>query len=59
MNVDNYLKNMTKLEVKLALDQAVIDLRNASENAYNSEWHESCFAATILLAQEYNKRYSK
>lgn len=32
------------------------DLAKACEEEPNSEWHSACFAASVLLAQEMNKR---
>jgi len=37
-------------------ESAFKDLAEASEVEPNSEWHESCFAASLLFAEEINRR---
>lgn len=50
------ISSLTDVELKAALALAWSDLKNAADTQRDSEWHESCFAATYQLAQEMNKR---
>ncbi len=50
------ISEMNDKELLSWLAIANADLALVSKNDPNSEWHEECFAATVLLAQEANKR---
>ncbi len=54
--IDEYLADMTDEQLKSALTEAKDDLMKASRQHLNSEWHQSCFAATLLFSDEMNKR---
>lgn len=43
-------------DVLMWMRTASDDLAKASEEVPDSEWHEACFAATVMLAMEANSR---
>lgn len=56
MKDPNDVSTYSDKELKSAFDEAKIDLENAANTERNSEWHEACFAAVIILAQEIARR---
>lgn len=56
MNIDEYMNDMSDDELIKATKEAYNDLTIAAKDEPNSEWHQSCFAATILFADEMAKR---
>ena len=54
--IDAYFASLNDIELKEKLYTAYNDLRAVSKEDPDSEWHASCFAATILYTQELNKR---
>lgn len=39
-----------------AVKEACADCNEAAEDDANSEWHESCFAAVVVLTREIQRR---
>ena len=54
--IQNYLDSLNDDELRANAKTASFDLQAAAENDRDSEWHGSCFAATVLYAQEMTKR---
>lgn len=50
------IKALTNDQLKDALNTAYGDLAEAVREQPESEWHEACFAATVLLCQEIERR---
>lgn len=48
--------NCTDTQIQSLAEQVFSDLKDASENQHESEWHEACFAGAVLVAQEMSKR---
>jgi len=53
---DNHLKSLSDMDLMLALDMAYEDTKKASIDEKESEWHQSCFAALFLYADEIKRR---
>jgi hypothetical protein len=51
-----HLDGLSDAELVSALKIAKEDLAKAAATQRNSEWHESCFAAVYLFADEMGKR---
>lgn len=43
-------------QLKEWLEMAKLDLEHAANSEPDSEWHQSCFAAVCMIAQELVKR---
>lgn len=56
MNVEQYLCGLSDEELLGQTRQAAKALESAAETQTNSEWHAACFAATVLMARECNRR---
>lgn len=50
------LESMTDDQVLRAASIAADDCREAASTQHNSEWHECCFAAVVVLSQEMARR---
>lgn len=55
-DIQDQLSEYTDNELINEFKEAIGKLEAAAENEPNSEWHESCFAATFLFAEEMGKR---
>jgi hypothetical protein len=55
-DLDDYLRALTDAEVLGKLQGAADDMHHAAQSGPDSDWHVSCFAATLLYAQEANRR---
>lgn len=49
-------KEMTDAEVLEWAKMAEGDLQEAANTQRNSEWHDACFAACVVLSQEMTRR---
>lgn len=49
-------EHLTNLEVINFLNQAKDDLDDATRDQPESEWHQSCFAAVLVMSQEALRR---
>ena len=56
MNVQEYFDSLSDNQVLELAEECNSDLLKASSDNPESEWHEACFAAMVLTAQEMNKR---
>jgi hypothetical protein len=56
MDIASYLSSMSNEDLISATEVADKDLRDASTNQPNTEWHECCMAGVIIFAQELSKR---
>jgi len=54
-DVDEF-SDMSDDEVLYWFEEACSDLAEVAAKEPNTEWHECCFAATIVLADEMSKR---
>ena len=54
--VQHYLAGLSDDELADRLRVAVADLERAAEEENESEWHEACFAASVLYCQESDRR---
>lgn len=54
--MQEYLATLSDGELKVALTEAHDDLMKAADEQPNSEWHGTCFAATLVYSQEMNRR---
>lgn len=54
--VDRSVQSLSDEDLRRMLDQAILDLGEASRSQPNSEWHEACFAAVFTLASEETRR---
>lgn len=50
------LTTLSNDDLRDAMNVAHADLAAAVREQPESEWHQVCFAATVLLAQEVNRR---
>lgn len=55
-DIDARLVAMTDAEPMAATRTAIDDLKTASQDEPNSEWHEACFAGAIVYSTELQKR---
>lgn len=51
-----WLKSLKDEQLKEFSEQVYADLEKASIEENNSEWHESCFAVMVVVAQEATRR---
>jgi hypothetical protein len=56
MNQTEYLTSLDDAELKRQAGICYDDLQIAANMEHNSNWHESCFAAAVMFAQELNRR---
>ena len=56
MDIAAYMSAKTDQEILDGLRQAVVDTEDAARELNNSEWHEQCFAAAVVYAQEATRR---
>lgn len=54
--IKQYLDSLSNSELLGNFFMAKTDLEKITKEQSNTEWHEACFAATILYLQEANKR---
>ena len=54
--MDDYFNSMSDEQVLQIARMVDTDLTDAAENQCGSEWHQECFAAAFITAQEMNKR---
>ena len=54
--LDQYLSGMSDEALAAAAAQAKADLEDAVATQYQSEWHATCFAATVAYTQEQHRR---
>jgi len=52
------IKDFSDDELQAWIAMCKKDLLKAADSENNSEWHEACFCALALLAQEKNRRAS-
>lgn len=50
------IKDYTDEQLLNITEEIYSDLQNAAETQPNSEWHEDCFGAMCVAAQEMNAR---
>lgn len=53
------LKTLSDLELEELHTTVINDLIDAAEKQNESEWHQACFAAAVLVSQEVNARKAK
>jgi hypothetical protein len=56
LDVQAYLTSLSDTDLVDNHRQAFSDLAEAARTQRNSEWHQACFAATIVYAEEMVKR---
>lgn len=56
MDAREQIATLTDEELRTAINEASDDLKKASKDEPESEWHEACFAAVILFSQEMSRR---
>lgn len=56
MNIEQYISDLSREDLIAKFDQAKQDLEEAATSQRNSEWHQECFAACLLLGDEMRKR---
>ena len=54
--LDVFLRGMNDDELTEWLERAEADLAKVAEEAPDSEWHERCFAAVVILVEEMSAR---
>ena len=54
--IEQKMAAYTDSELLEEVETAYNSLMTITEEDMNSEWHEACFAATVVLAMEMNKR---
>ena len=57
--IKEYLKAYDDETLDKMCAQAKIDLEESSQKQPNSDWHESCFSAVIILNDEKQRRFSE
>lgn len=50
------IQNWSNQKLREEFDIAVFALKDAAEKQNNSEWHQSCFAAVMVMAAEFSAR---
>lgn len=53
------LKEMNDQALADFFDEVKVDLKQASEDQPESEWHQACFAAALIVADEIQSRRLK
>ena len=56
MDTQEYLSGLSNEELMAKIGEAKYDLGRAANEEPNSKWHQSCFAAFFMMAQEAAKR---
>lgn len=54
--IDIYIASLSDAELVAKRNAAFADLANAADECPNSEWHEACFAASVIFAKAANQR---
>ena len=54
--IQQYLSSKSDDDIIQYTKQATIDLKKAAIEEHSSDWHNCCFAATLLLFREIEKR---
>lgn len=54
--IDDHLADLTDKELLAAGQEAVDDLTKAALTQPGSDWHQACFAATVIYAEELSRR---
>lgn len=52
MDIKEMIEGWSNEKLREEFDIAVVALKDSAENQNNSEWHESCFAAVLLMGDE-------
>jgi hypothetical protein len=56
VSVREYIASLSDDDLIKRTGIAMDDLTEASHKQNNSEWHQSCFAATVLYCEEMSRR---
>ena len=54
--IKQYLSSKSDDDIIRYTKQATIDLKTAAIEEHSSDWHNCCYAATLLLFREMEKR---
>ncbi len=54
--IQQYLSSLTDEELQAKTAMASMDMKHASQEQQNSDWHTACFAAIYVYCEEMNRR---
>lgn len=54
--IEEHMANISDEQLRINIRESKQDLSDAAADCPESEWHQSCFAALVLYAQEAAKR---